>query len=38
MLSKDALWNCTIDSVMNPSGGIIRAEGIDELIMDETKK
>lgn len=27
----------TIDSVMNPSGGIIRAEGIDELIMDETK-
>ncbi|GFZ32298.1 hypothetical protein CSC2_28240 [Clostridium zeae] len=26
-----------IDSVMNPSGGIIRAEGIGELIMDETK-
>jgi hypothetical protein len=27
----------TIDSVMNPSGGIIQAEEIDELIMDETK-
>lgn len=27
----------TIDSVMNPSSGIIRAEGIGELIMDETK-
>lgn len=26
-----------IDSVMNPSAGIIRAEGIGELIMDETK-
>lgn len=29
--------NGTIDSVMNPAGGIIRADGIDELIMDETK-
>lgn len=27
----------TIDSVMNPAGGVIRAEGIGELIMDETK-
>ena len=26
-----------IDSVMNPSGGIIRADGIGELIIDETK-
>lgn len=33
----DAQINSTIDSVMNPSGGIIRAEGIGELIMDETK-
>lgn len=27
----------TIDSVMNPTSGIIQAEGIGELIMDETK-
>ena len=33
----DVQINSTIDSVMNPSGGIIRAEGIGELIMDETK-
>ena len=33
----DVQIKSTIDSVMNPSGGIIRAEGIDELIMDETK-
>jgi hypothetical protein len=33
----DVHINSTIDSVMNPAGGIIRAEGIDELIMDETK-
>ncbi len=33
----DAQINSAIDSVMNPSGGIIRAEGIGELIMDETK-
>lgn len=33
----DVEINSTIDSVMNPSGGIIRAEGIGELIMDETK-
>lgn len=33
----DAQINSVIDSVMNPSGGIIRAEGIGELIMDETK-
>ncbi|GKU26478.1 DUF3737 family protein [Clostridium folliculivorans] len=26
-----------IDSIMNPSGGIIRAKGIGELIMDKTK-
>ena len=33
----DVQINSNIDSVMNPSGGIIRAEGICELIMDETK-
>lgn len=33
----DVQINSIIDSVMNPSGGIIRAEGIGELIMDETK-
>lgn len=33
----DVQISSTIDSVMNPSGGIIRAEGIGELIMDETK-
>lgn len=33
----DVQINSRIDSVMNPSGGIIRAEGIGELIMDETK-
>lgn len=33
----DVQINSTIDSVMNPSGGIIRAEGIGELIMDKTK-
>ena len=33
----DAQINSAIDSVMNPSAGIIRAEGIGELIMDETK-
>lgn len=33
----DVQIDSTIDSVMNPSGGIIRAEGIGELIMDETK-
>lgn len=33
----DVHINSTIDSVMNPAGGIIRADGIDELIMDETK-
>ena len=33
----DAQINSVIDSVMNPSGGIIRAEGIGELIMDKTK-
>lgn len=33
----DAQINSTIDSVMNPAGGMIRAEGIGELIMDETK-
>lgn len=33
----DVEINSTIDSVMNPSGGIIRAEGIGELIMDKTK-
>lgn len=27
----------SIDSVMNPAGGVIRAEGIGKLIMDETK-
>ncbi|OPJ56122.1 DUF3737 family protein [Clostridium oryzae] len=33
----DVQINGNIDSVINPSGGVIRAEGIDELIMDETK-
>lgn len=33
----DIQTNSSIDSVMNPSGGIIRAEGIGELIIDETK-
>lgn len=33
----DAQINSTIDSIMNPAGGIIRADGIGELIMDETK-
>lgn len=33
----DAQVNSIIDSVMNPTGGIIQAEGIVELIMDETK-
>jgi len=33
----DVHINSTIDSVMNPAGGIIRAKGIGELIMDETK-
>jgi len=33
----DAQINSTIDSVMNPSGGVIRAEEIGQLIMDETK-
>lgn len=33
----DADINSTIDSVKNPIGGIIRAKGIDELIMDNTK-
>lgn len=33
----DAQINSTIDSVMNPSGGIIQAEDIDQLIMDKTK-
>lgn len=33
----DVQINSHIDSVMNPSGGIIHAEGIGELIMDETK-
>ena len=33
----DVQINSIIDSVMNPSGGIIQAEGIGELIMDETK-
>lgn len=33
----DVQINNIIDSVTNPSGGIIRAEGIGELIMDETK-
>lgn len=33
----DVQISSTIDSVMNPVGGIIRAEGISELIMDETK-
>ncbi|MCB2354613.1 DUF3737 family protein [Clostridium estertheticum] len=33
----DVQINSTIGSVTNPSGGIIRAEGIGELIMDKTK-
>jgi hypothetical protein len=33
----DVQISSIIDSVMNPSGGVIRAEGIGELIMDETK-
>ncbi|MBU3156613.1 DUF3737 family protein [Clostridium estertheticum] len=33
----DVQINSTIGSVTNPSGGIIRAEGISELIMDKTK-
>lgn len=33
----DVEINSNIDSVMNPSGGTIQAEGIGELIMDETK-
>jgi hypothetical protein len=33
----DVQINSIIDSVMNPSGGIIRAEKIGELIIDETK-
>lgn len=33
----DIQTNSSIDSVMNPSGGIIRAEGIGELIIDEIK-
>lgn len=33
----DIQANGSIDSVMNPAGGIIRAEGIGELIVDETK-
>jgi len=33
----DVEINSIIDSVMNPSGGIIKAEGIRELVMDETK-
>lgn len=33
----DVQINSIIDSVMNPSGGVILAEGINELIMDETK-
>lgn len=33
----DVQISSTIDSVMNPASGIIRADGIDELIMDETK-
>jgi len=33
----DIQINNTIDSVINPSGGIIRAESIGELIMDKTK-
>ena len=33
----DVQINSIIDSVMNPSAGIIRAEGIGGLIMDETK-
>jgi hypothetical protein len=33
----DVQINSTIDSVMNPSGGIIWAEGIGELIKDDTK-
>lgn len=33
----DAEIRSTIDSVKNPTSGTIRAKGIDELIMDETK-
>lgn len=33
----DVQINSSIDSVMNPISGIIRAEGIGELIMDKTK-
>jgi hypothetical protein len=33
----DVQISSSIDSVMNPSGGVIRAEGIGELIMDKTK-
>lgn len=33
----DVEINSVIDSVMNPTSGIIRAKGISELIMDETK-
>ncbi len=34
----DADINSKIDSVKNPNGGIIRSEGIDELILDENIK
>lgn len=33
----DVQISSSIDSVMNPSGGTIRAEGIGQLIIDETK-
>jgi hypothetical protein len=33
----DVQINSNIDSIKNPSGGVIRAESIGELIMDETK-
>ena len=33
----DAEINNTIDSVLNPSGGSIRAEGIRELILEADK-
>jgi hypothetical protein len=33
----DVQINSIINSIMNPSGGIIQAEGIGELIMDKTK-
>lgn len=33
----DVQINCNIDSVMNPTGGIIRAESIGELIMEKDK-